>query len=284
MYPLTSYFTLNEPALHTYPFSFGICNPQFMYFIILCKETTYIQKGTIMIAKSICDYEADYSTIPGDRILPFVFSLNLEDSILYPSEGEYQKFCYDITAVGQDSPHYADLSHFLFGICSTIAKEDITEITVSINGKPQTVVWGDNVEIKTADKPDNPTGCTGLKFDFPLNKITGFMKVCISLRTPYSIGPVNVCLYGGGTTCCGEPVVSTGTQCMGNQTSCSFTITQSLCIEIPISFGAVIETGSAVVKCGTPSEEECDCSEPDDEEDIIPQNTVEARERRFFNR
>ena len=283
-----------------------------------------------MIAKSTCDYEADYSTIPGDRILPFIFSLNLEDSILYPSKGEYQKFCYDITAVGQDSPHYADLSHFLFGICSTITKENIIEITVSINGKPQTVVWGDNVEIKTADKPDNPTGCTGLKFDFPLNKIVGYMKVCISLRTPYSIGPVNVCLYGGGTTatgltvcgpscggdepcesvfyqketvcvpvkvtpfakpgtakatCCGDPIVSTGNQCMGNQTSCSFTITQSLCIEIPISFGAVIETGSAVVKCGTPSEEECDCSEPDDAEVVDAlQNTVDTRERRFFNR
>lgn len=35
---------------------------------------------------------------------------------------------------------------------------------------------------------------------------------------------------------------------MGNQTSCSFTITQSLCIEIPISFGAVIETGTPTVQ------------------------------------
>ena len=49
-------------------------------------------------------------------------------------------------------------------------------------------------------------------------------------------------------TCCGAPVVKTGGQCMGNQTSCSFTITQSLCIEIPISFGAVIETGTPTVQ------------------------------------
>ena len=28
---------------------------------------------------------------------------------------------------------------------------------------------------------DQPTGCVGLKLDFPLNKITGYMKVCFSL-------------------------------------------------------------------------------------------------------
>lgn len=259
-----------------------------------------------MVTNATCNYQVDYSTIPGDRILPFVFSLNRDDSILYPSEGEYQKFCYDIIGVGKETSQYADLSHFLLGICSTITQKDIVEITVSINDDPQTIVWGNNIEIKTAENPDNPTGCIGLKFDFPLNKLIGVMKVCISLRTPYNIGPVNVCLYGGKMTakglaicgpvcgrneacesvfyqketvcvpvkvtpfakpgtakaiCCGKPIVKTGTQCSGNQTSCSFTITQSLCVEIPISFGAAIETGKAVVQCGTVSETECDCSD-----------------------
>ena len=281
-----------------------------------------------MITDSKCDQSVDYSTIVGDRILPFIFSLNVEDSILYPSEEEYQKFCYDIVAVGQDSPQYADLSHFLLGICNTITQNDIVDITVRKDGIPQTVVWGENVEIKTTDKPDNPTGCVGLKFDFPLDKIKGTMQICITLRTPYDVGPVNVCVYGGGTTetglaifgpscngdepgksvfyqketgcvpvkvtpfakpgtakatCCGEPIVRPGTQCTGNQTSCSFTITQNLCIEIPISFDAVIETGAAVVQCGTVSEKECDCSNTP-EPSAAAQRNEEMKERRFFNR
>ena len=275
-----------------------------------------------MKTDTVCNNRVDYSAFPGDRILPFVFSLNLEDSLLYPSEGEHQRFCYDILAVGEDSSQYADLSHFLLGICDSIAQEDFIEITVFINGEPQKVVWGENVEIKTAEKPDNPTGCTGLKFDFPLDKQVGFMQVCISLRKVYEIGPVNICLYGGGVTatglsicgpacggttscesvfyqketvcvpvrvtpfaepgtakavCCGEPVVRPGGQCSGNQTSCSFTITQSLCVEIPISFGAEIETGTAVVQCGDVSEKECDCSNDTPEPSVVPQKIRQHR-------
>lgn len=49
-----------------------------------------------MVTNPTCNYQVDYSTITGERILPFVFSLNMDDSILYPSEGEDQKFCYDM--------------------------------------------------------------------------------------------------------------------------------------------------------------------------------------------
>ena len=62
-------------------------------------------------------------------------------------------------------------------------------------------------------------------------------------------------------TCCGDPVISTTAQCPGTRTSCTFTITQNLCIEIPISFGATIETGTAVVHCGTVTETACDCGD-----------------------
>lgn len=275
-----------------------------------------------MMTNTMCDKRVDYSAIPGDKVLPFIFSLNLEDSLLYPEEGEYQRFCYDILAVGEDSPEEADLSHFLLGICNSITQQDIVEITVLINGDPQNVVWGRNVEIKTAEKPDHPTGCVGLKFDFPLDKQVGIMQVCISLRKEYKIGPVNICVYGGGTTatglticgpacggdgpcesvfyqketvcvpvrvtpfanpgtaktiCCGEPIVKPGAQCSGSQTSCSFTITQSLCVEIPISFGAVIETGTAVVQCGTVSETKCDCSEGEPEASTLVQKMRQHR-------
>lgn len=283
-----------------------------------------------MITNSTCNHEADYSSVHGDKILPFVFSVDLENSVLYPSKGEYQKFCYDITSVGREMPQYTDLSYFLLGICDSIKKDNIAEITVSVDGKPQIVEWGENVEIVPIDKPDAQTGCAGLKFNFPLDKVEGIMHVCISFHTPYAVGPVNVCLYGGGTTvtglyicgpacggsepcesvfyqketvcvpvkvtpyakpgtakasCCGEPTVHTETKCPGTKTYCSFTITQNLCIEIPISFGAVIETGMATVQCGTVSETGCDCSDekPETPEEPAP-SVIESKNRIFFNR
>ncbi len=150
-----------------------------------------------------CNYETDYSTVIGERILPFVFSLNTETSVLTPKPGEYQRFCYDIAGVGTDTPLYADLSHFLLGICSAITQEDILDVTVVIDGKSQNVIWGENVELKTIQHPDPPTGCTGLKFDFPLDKVDGEMQVCFSLVRPYAVGPVNLCLFGGGQTASG---------------------------------------------------------------------------------
>lgn len=276
-----------------------------------------------------CNYETDYSTVIGERILPFVFSLNTETSVLTPKPGEYQRFCYDIAGVGTDTPLYADLSHFLLGICSAITQEDILDVTVVIDGKPQNVIWGENVELKTIQHPDPPTGCTGLKFDFPLDKVDGEMQICFSLVRPYAVGPVNLCLFGGGQTasdlticgpscgstescestfyqketvcvpvtvspfahpgtartiCCGDPVIHTGPQCPGSKTSCTFTVTQSLCIQIPIAFGAVIETGEASVQCGEASETPCDCSDEPSVETPVERTQPETRERKFFTR
>lgn len=259
-----------------------------------------------MSTTPVCSNTADYSKVTGDRILPFAFTLNEEDSVLNPKSDEFQRFCYDVEGVGEDTSRFADLSHFLLGICPDITEEDIFDVTVVINGQPQTVIRGENVELKTEEKPDPPTGCAGLKFDFPLDKTDGTMQVCFSLTTPYPIGPVEVCVFGGNTTatglsicgpvcsatspcesvffqtetvcvpvtvtpfaephpatvhCCGAPVINTTNPCSGSRTSCTFTVTQKLCIEIPITFGADVKTGTAVVSCGTVSEEPCDCSD-----------------------
>jgi hypothetical protein len=280
-----------------------------------------------MISKSACIYEVDYSTVSGDRILPFVITLNTGTSLLYPGEGLNQTFCYDVVAVGQDDSRYADLSHLLLGICSGITKEDIAGITVFINGEEQKIVWGENVGIVTID---TPTGCSGLKFDFPLDKVEGQMQICISFYKAYGIGPVNICLFGGETTatglaicgpscdgekacdsvfyqqetvcvpvkvtpfatpgtarttCCGAATVSRESLCPGSQTSCSFVITQNLCIEIPVSFGATVETGAAVVQCGTVSETSCDCSDTSGvTETEAVRKTTETKNRNIFGR
>lgn len=74
--------------------------------------------------------------------------------------------------------------------------------------------------------------------------------------------PVHVTPYatpGKATAvCCSKPTVTQGDMCTGGETSCSFTITQELCISVPIAFGADIETGDAVVECGTLSEDSCE--------------------------
>lgn len=252
-----------------------------------------------------CDYKADYSSYPGYEILPFVFTLNKEESVLYPRQGEHQKFCYDIVSVGKDSSKYKDLSSFILGICDQIRQRDIAEVKVIKDGIAQKVVWGQNIDIKTPQQPDVPTGCCGLKFKFSLKKRLGKMKVCISLHRPYRIGPVNVCLAGddavatglsicgpvcgGGdascdylfeqletvsmpvkvepfaeqgmptVVCCGNPVIRPDTCCCACSNKCSFTISQQVCVRIPISFGATVETGPAAIQCGTVFPAECNC-------------------------
>ena len=59
---------------------------------------------------------ADYYTVSGERILPFVLTLNKEDSILNTKGDQLQRFCYDVEGVGTDTSVYADLSHFLLAM------------------------------------------------------------------------------------------------------------------------------------------------------------------------
>ena len=86
------------------------------------------------------------------------------------------------------------------------------------------------------------------------------------------------------TICCGDPVIHTDPQCPGSKTSCTFTVTQSLCIQIPIAFGAVIETGEASVQCGEASETPCDCSDEPSVETPVERTQPETREHKFFTR
>ena len=62
-------------------------------------------------------------------------------------------------------------------------------------------------------------------------------------------------------TCCGEPIVSNQSSCSGTRRSCTFTVTQTICVEIPITFGATIDTGTATVQCGDVNDEGCDCDD-----------------------
>lgn len=63
--------------------------------IITCFEIYHILYRIKFFKKvflmTSCNYETDYSTVIGERILPFVFSLNTETSVLTPKPGEYQR-------------------------------------------------------------------------------------------------------------------------------------------------------------------------------------------------
>ena len=47
--------------------------------------------------------------------------------------------------------------------------------------------------------------------------------------------------------CCGNPVVTEQNSCPRGERTCTFTVTQPLCIEVSIEFGADISTGDASV-------------------------------------
>lgn len=53
------------------------------------------------------------------------------------------------------------------------------------------------------------------------------------------------------TKCCGEPVVVAGeTPCFGKKNGvCSFTISQTICVEVPVNFGATATVGDTYVDC-----------------------------------
>ncbi len=257
-----------------------------------------------MPAQLLCNTIIDYSTIPGAETIPFTFELDLENSNLSPAPGEFQRFCYIVTGVGEDDPTQKDLSHWVLVLCEDITEEQIVTDTISvvIDEVPQEVEFGTNVVLGT----DPTTGCMGLKFDFPVSKQGGVMNVCFELYVTYPIGPNPVCVKGGqtvetglsicgpscgepapcktytyqtatvcapvvvtpivipgatSTICCGDPVVTPGERaCTSGNTHCYFTVSQRVCIEVPVTFGATATVGDARITCESASPSGCvDC-------------------------
>lgn len=60
------------------------------------------------------------------------------------------------------------------------------------------------------------------------------------------------------TKCCGTPVVTPGREvCGGTKNgSCFFTITQDICVAVPVEFGAVATVGDSYVSCNGASEDD----------------------------
>jgi len=155
--------------------------------------------------KQTCDIAINYSEIIGEKVLPFLISLDLANSVMIPAPGRNQRFCYTVTGVGSKMPADANLDYLILGVGGDIAESLFANISVEIDGEPQKVVFGENgnVRLKTAKTPDRRTGRHGLKFDFPLSKAGGVMRVCYELTAEHPVGDNPVCLYGGGASACG---------------------------------------------------------------------------------
>lgn len=91
---------------------------------------------------------------------------------------------------------------------------------------------------------------------------TAYQRAIVSVPVavkPFSVpGPTH-------TLCCSEPVV-TNVRCTGTKEKiCYFTISQEICVEVPIHFGAEAQVGEPGVDCLRTSLEDCeDCVECDD--------------------
>lgn len=77
----------------------------------------------------------------------------------------------------------------------------------------------------------------------------GYQRV--SVCVPVTISPYAK-TYSTITKCCGDPIVVSGesSACKGVKNgTCSFTISQTICVAVPVDFGAKATVGDTYVDC-----------------------------------
>lgn len=239
--------------------------------------------------------QIDYTNVGEDKKLPYVVELDLENSILAPVHGEHQRFCYQITGVGEDIPLYSELKQFVLDF-GDIPKDHITNISVKIDEEEQPVTFGEdgNVVVMQPNQTESAIQTHGLKFNFGCKKASGLMTISFDLTQVYPLGynpvyligdemiatglalcgpickktktcpsivyqnasicaPVKVSFFAKAgatqTTPVGLPVISRATQaCCGKPNgNCKFTMSQKLCIAVPVEFGARTKVGKPSV-------------------------------------
>lgn len=88
-------------------------------------------------------------------------------------------------------------------------------------------------------------------------------SVCVPVTvTPFAEAGATV------TKCCGDPIVTPGREtCDGVKNgSCFFTISQNICVAVPVAFGAVATVGDSYISCNGASSQDicagCDSIQP----------------------
>lgn len=93
----------------------------------------------------------------------------------------------------------------------------------------------------------------------------GYQKadICVPVTvTPFAQTGTTV------TTCCGSPTVTSGTNvCPGSKNGvCQFTISQTVCVAVPVNFGAAASVGDTYINCLSASADDI-CTNCDEEPD-----------------
>lgn len=71
----------------------------------------------------------------------------------------------------------------------------------------------------------------------------------VTITPDAACGPISAC-------CIGDPVLSVGNVCLG-ETACVFTVTQRLCLTIPLTFNAMGVCSAFSIDCQPPTLEDC---------------------------
>lgn len=81
------------------------------------------------------------------------------------------------------------------------------------------------------------------------------------------------------TKCCGNPIVSSGKNTCGGikNGACSFTISQDICVAVPVSFGAVATVGDTFVNCSNASADDICTDCPKMIEPIKPNVSADSK-------
>jgi hypothetical protein len=211
--------------------------------------------SSYQVAQPECSNQIDYSQIIfGDRIVPFVFELDLALSILNPPAGHNQRFCYRVSGVGENISTFVSLNYWVLSLCPEITLDQITNIEVTIGGKPQTVIIGDNVDLIIPPDKDSETGCAGLKFNFGLSKVLNAQGsvglFCFELITPYAVGATNVCVKASQVT--SSALAICGPVC-GSSEICSTSVSQLVNVCVPITIEPTVHVGPTTTTCCGPA-------------------------------
>lgn len=206
------------------------------------------------VQQIICPETADYT----DTNVPVTIAF---DGVT--QNNGTQTFCYIVTQVEEPT----GLSHFVLGICPDITEEDIVNVTVTINGEPQEVVIGEDVEIFNPPDTDPTTGCSGIKFDYGLEDAGDVMRVCFEITGNYEVGPVEACIKGGQFVGTGEFVC--GPVCGDVPPQCNTTVYQTIdvCVPVTVTANAEIISPIQVICCRNATVSDTPCN-PEGETEI----------------
>ena len=86
----------------------------------------------------------------------------------------------------------------------------------------------------------------------PVNGSNKISTQCVDISAPMTLTPV-AAMEAATVTCQGSPTVACGVDAGGN--SCTVTMTQRVCVSVPIRYGVTMTAGEPKIACA----DQCGC-------------------------